>query len=116
LSRPRSGNLDEFFLDDERVTGSGWTRVFWPEDAIGLLKAGNMTEISHDHDLDDDDHVTGYDGRSFVDRERGDHLRLRYATNNYSVRQFISLKKMEAGIRAIELFVNNHQIQTHQRS
>lgn len=49
------------FLDDERETPAGWTRVFWPEEAIALLATGQMTEIRLDHDLGDDDHVTGYD-------------------------------------------------------
>ncbi len=49
------------FLDDERKTPAGWTRVYWPEEAIRLLKTGRVTEISLDHDLGDDDHGTGYD-------------------------------------------------------
>ncbi|MCG3880374.1 cyclic-phosphate processing receiver domain-containing protein, partial [Psychrobacter sp. Ps6] len=49
------------YLDDERVTPSGWVRVYWPEEAIKLLKTGKVTEISLDHDLGDDEHGTGYD-------------------------------------------------------
>jgi hypothetical protein len=49
------------FLDDERETPAGWTRVFWPEEAIALLATGQVTEISLDHDLGDDSHGTGYD-------------------------------------------------------
>jgi len=49
------------FLDDERQTPAGWTRVYWPEEAIELLKTGNVSEISLDHDLGDDEHGTGYD-------------------------------------------------------
>lgn len=48
------------FLDDERVTPEGWVRTFWPEEAIELLKNGNVTELSLDHDLGDDEHGTGY--------------------------------------------------------
>ncbi|MDE1348062.1 cyclic-phosphate processing receiver domain-containing protein [Vibrio aestuarianus] len=36
-------------------------RVYWPEEAIALLKQGTVTEISLDHDLGDDEHGTGYD-------------------------------------------------------
>lgn len=39
----------------------GWTRVYWPEEAIALLKAGEVSHISLDHDLGDDDRGTGYD-------------------------------------------------------
>ena len=49
------------YLDDERTTPEGWTRVYWPEEAIELLKTGEVTHISLDHDLGDDDHGTGYD-------------------------------------------------------
>jgi len=49
------------YLDDERTTPEGWTRVYWPEEAIKLLKTGEVTHISLDHDLGDDDHGTGYD-------------------------------------------------------
>ncbi len=49
------------YLDDEREAPSGWKRVFWPEEAIELLKTGKVDEISLDHDLGDDEHGTGYD-------------------------------------------------------
>jgi hypothetical protein len=49
------------FLDDERVTPDGWTRVYWPDEAIALLASGMVQEISLDHDLGDDIRGTGYD-------------------------------------------------------
>lgn len=49
------------YLDDERKTPEGYVRVYWPEEAIELLKTGEVTEISLDHDLGDDEHGTGYD-------------------------------------------------------
>jgi hypothetical protein len=49
------------YLDDERTTPDGWVRVFWPDQAIELLKTGAVSEISLDHDLGDDDRGTGYD-------------------------------------------------------
>ena len=49
------------YLDDERTTPDGWVRVYWPEEAIELLKTGEVVEISLDHDLGDDEHGTGYD-------------------------------------------------------
>ena len=49
------------FLDDERDTPEGWVRVFWPDEAIAILKEGGVTEISLDHDLGDDERGTGYD-------------------------------------------------------
>jgi hypothetical protein len=49
------------YLDDERTTPEGWVRVYWPDEAIQLLEAGGVDEISLDHDLGDDDRGTGYD-------------------------------------------------------
>ena len=49
------------YLDDERTPPQGYTRVFWPEEAIHLLQTEQVEEISLDHDLGDDEHGTGYD-------------------------------------------------------
>ncbi|WP_129647616.1 cyclic-phosphate processing receiver domain-containing protein [Peristeroidobacter agariperforans] len=49
------------FLDDERATPEGWVRVYWPAEAVALLETGNVTEVSLDHDLGDDEKGTGYD-------------------------------------------------------
>lgn len=49
------------YLDDERTTPEGWFRVYWPDEAISLLKTGKVTHLSLDHDLGDDDRGTGYD-------------------------------------------------------
>lgn len=51
----------KIYLDDERETPDGWIRGYWPEEAIELLKFGNVTDISLDHDLGDDERGTGYD-------------------------------------------------------
>jgi len=38
------------FLDDQRSTPEGWTRVFWPDQAIDILKTGKVKELlSLDH-------------------------------------------------------------------
>ncbi len=49
------------YLDDERQTPDGWVRVFWPDEAIDLLKSGCVETISLDHDLGCDERGTGYD-------------------------------------------------------
>lgn len=49
------------YLDDERQTPDGWVRVYWPDEAIALLKTGRVECISLDHDLGDDTRGTGYD-------------------------------------------------------
>ncbi|ARK44740.1 cyclic-phosphate processing receiver domain-containing protein [Burkholderia pseudomallei] len=57
------------FLDDERDTPDGWTRVYWPEEATALLSQGGVAEISLDHDLGDDDHGTGYDVLLWIEEQ-----------------------------------------------
>ena len=39
------------WLDDVRSAPEGWTHVTTPEEAIELLRSGNVEEISLDHDL-----------------------------------------------------------------
>lgn len=92
------------FLDDERVTPSGWMRVYWPDEAIALLETGAVRELSLDHDLGDDARGTGYDVVLWI--EEAVALRgfapplMAVHSANSSARA-----KMEAGIRAIEAMV-----------
>lgn len=89
------------YLDDERETPEGWVRVYWPEEAIELLKAGNVTEISLDHDLGDDDRGTGYDVLLWLEEQvvlcGMTPPKMRVHSANSSARE-----KMEAAIGAIE--------------
>jgi hypothetical protein len=39
------------WLDDRRPAPEGWVRVRTPEEAIDLLRAGGVDELSLDHDL-----------------------------------------------------------------
>ena len=49
------------WLDDVRDAPDGWARVYTAYEAIALLEAGGVVEISLDHDLGDDDaNGTGY--------------------------------------------------------
>lgn len=49
------------YLDDEREAPEGWVRVRWPDEAIELLKTGQVSDLSLDHDLGDEGRGTGYD-------------------------------------------------------
>jgi hypothetical protein len=55
------GREMKVFLDDERPSPPGWRLVRWPDEAIELLRTGEVTELSLDHDLGDDARGTGYD-------------------------------------------------------
>jgi len=50
----------KIWLDDVRPAPKGWKHVFWPEEMIELLKQGNVSHISLDHDLGNDERGTGY--------------------------------------------------------
>lgn len=62
------------YLDDERTPPEGWVLVRWPDEAIELLKSGDVEIISLDHDLGDDDIGTGYDVVVWIEEQ--------VATNN----------------------------------
>ena len=88
------------YLDDERETPAGWHRVYWPEEAIELLKTGKVEKISLDHDLGDDEHGTGYDVVLWIEEAvftsdfKSPIIKVHSA--NPSARE-----KMESGIRSI---------------
>jgi len=88
------------FLDDERETPLGWKRVYWPEEAIELLKTGQVEEISLDHDLGNDLHGTGYDVILWIEEAvfTSDFKPpiMKVHSANSSARQ-----KMELGIKSI---------------
>lgn len=96
------------FLDDERTTPDGWVRVYWPKEAIELLEAGTVAELSLDHDLGDDERGTGYDVVLWI--EEAVALRdfkppkITVHSANSSARE-----KMVAGIRTIERMIANRQ-------
>lgn len=96
------------FLDDERVTPEGWTRVYWPHEAIRLLESGVVEEISLDHDLGDDARGTGYDVILWIEEAvalRGFRPPKIYIHSaNSSARE-----KMEAGVLAIERLVRKQK-------
>ncbi|MNV89164.1 hypothetical protein D3C71_1834350 [compost metagenome] len=88
------------FLDDERATPDGWVRVYWPDEAIRLLKTGAVDEISLDHDLGDDARGTGYDVILWMEEavalQGFTPPKIRVHSANSSARG-----KMLAGVRAI---------------
>ncbi len=89
------------YLDDERATPEGWKRVYWPDEAIDLLRKGVVTELSLDHDLGDDAVGTGYDVVLWVEEavlvNGFNPPKMKVHSANSSARL-----KMEAGIKSIE--------------
>ncbi|WP_426088452.1 cyclic-phosphate processing receiver domain-containing protein [Janthinobacterium sp. PSPC1-1] len=97
------------YLDDERNTPEGWTRVYWPDEAVSLLTSGAVVEISLDHDLGDDERGTGYDVILWIEEAvalRGFNPPIIVVHSaNSSARQ-----KMEAGIAAIRRMVIERKV------
>lgn len=89
------------FLDDVRVTPEGWVRTFWPEEVIALLKTGQVTEFSLDHDLGDDEHGTGYTVLLWLEEQVAMHGLVPPAIRVHSANSAARLK-MEAAIASIE--------------
>ena len=97
------------YLDDERSTPEGWTRVYWPDEAVALHAAGEVAEISLDHDLGDDKRGTGYDVILWIEEAvalRGFSPPIIFVHSaNSSARE-----KMEAGIAAIRRLATGHKV------
>jgi len=96
------------YLDDERQAPPGWHQVRWPEEVIALLKQGEVSEISLDHDLGDDNHGTGYDVLLWIEemvvtRSFSPPLMHVHSANTPA------RKKMEAAINAIIRLVCRNQ-------
>ena len=88
------------YLDDERETPRGWVRVYWPDEAIELLQSENVTELSLDHDLGNDNRGTGYDAIKWIEEQVATSNfvppKIKVHSANISAR-----KKMELGIESI---------------
>lgn len=89
------------FLDDERQTPEGWVRVYWPDEAIALLRSGEVTHLSLDHDLGDDTRGTGYDVVLWIEQGVAQHDFIPPAITVHSANTSARVK-MEAGVKSIE--------------
>lgn len=59
----------KLYLDDERPTPQGWHRAYTAPEAIELLKTGQVTHLSLDHDLGPPEAGTGYDVCLWVEQQ-----------------------------------------------
>ena len=88
------------YLDDERTTPEGWVRTYWPDEVIELLETGEVSDLSLDHDLGDDDRGTGYDVLLWIEEMVYTHdfvpPKMKVHSANSSARQ-----KMENAIESI---------------
>ena len=96
------------YLDDLRTPPEDWVLVQWPEEAIKLLETGEVTELSLDHDLGDDDRGTGYDVILWIEEKVITQgfipPKIKVHSANSSARE-----KMEAGIASINHHASNNK-------
>ena len=93
------------FLDDERITPSGWVRAYWPDEVIALLKTGLVTELSLDHDLGDDERGTGYTVLLWLEEQVAMHAMMPPLIHVHSANSSARLK-MEAAIVSIDRYTH----------
>jgi hypothetical protein len=98
------------YLDDERTPPAGWKLVKTPKEAISMLKKGNVTDISLDHDLGDDKKIgTGYDVLNWIEKKVFTDKTfklpsIKIHTANPSARQ-----KMELAVKSIQSRQNKNE-------
>ena len=64
--------LVKIYLDDERNAPEGWQRTYSVEETIVILKSGQVTHLSLDHDLgqiDGHDVPSGYEVLKWIEQE-----------------------------------------------
>jgi len=91
----------KIYLDDERQAPNGWHRAFWPNEVIELLQTQNVTELSLDHDLGNDERGTGYDVILWI-KEAVATSDFKPPTIHVHSANLPARVKMEQGIRSIE--------------
>ena len=92
------------WLDDLREAPPGWVRVTRPEEAIELLRTGEVDAISLDHDLgllDGERELTGYDVVTWIERAVATEGFVPPRTIRVHSANTSAAAKMERGIEAI---------------
>lgn len=88
------------YLDDLRTAPEGWVHVLWPDEVIDLLQTGEVTELSLDHDLGDDNRGTGYDVLVWIEEAIAMHGFVPPVINVHSANP-AAVQRMEAALRSI---------------
>jgi len=91
----------KIFLDDERIAPEGWMQARWPDEVIILLQTKEVSHLSLDHDLGDDQRGTGYDVLSWIENELVLNKRMPPAHINVHSANPAARVRMVAAIEAI---------------
>jgi hypothetical protein len=99
--------LVKVWLDDQRAAPEGWVHVQTPEEAIELLRGGEVDEISLDHDLGLDVGArerTGYDVLLWLEAEVAAGRARPPAVMRVHSGNVGAVKRMEQAIASIRRF------------
>lgn len=90
------------YLDDVRETPAGWVRAYTAREAIALLEAGGVAEISLDHDLGDEETCgSGYHVATWIEEAVATRGFLPPAIRIHSANP-VGRARMEQAIASIE--------------
>ena len=90
------------YLDDTRATPPGWVRTYTAPETIALIEAGDVDELSLDHDLGGGDAGTGYDvclyleDRAYNGLPVPEKIQVHSANPVGRIRMKAALRKMES--------------------
>jgi hypothetical protein len=96
------------YLDDERPTPHGWVRAYWPDEVIGHIKNGNVSEISLDHDLGDDERGTGYDVLLWIEEQVHTNSKFILPKINIHSANSSAVDKMSRAVASIKKYYSLH--------
>ena len=94
------------FLDDVRETPAGWLRAFTASEAISLLAAGGISEVSLDHDLGPPEAGTGYDVTVWIEEQAASGTLAPISWAIHSANP-VGRARMEAALLSAERFWNS---------
>lgn len=103
------------YLDDKREAPEGWMRTYTPAATIKMLRSGQVTHLSLDHDLGFEDTIgTGYDVLLWLEEQV---LLKGFIPPVIAVHSANAgaRPKMEAAIKVIENFTNE-RVQDHNQN
>ena len=102
----------KLYLDDERQTPDGFKRAYWPNRIIRLLQKCEVTHVSLDHDLSDDDVGTGNTVILWIEEQVALHGFKPPEITIHSANPSARIK-MELGIEAIKKLAKANEEKTN---
>ncbi len=91
----------KLYLDDQRPAPSGWTLAKTADDAIEILRTGDVAELSLDYDLGDPIHGTGLQVLDWLESALADG-RIRMPQLSAHSGSLIGRRRLEAQIEWLE--------------